>query len=144
MNNFSPVAAEERAFYARRLEAHGILPTEQRVEIARVMLARPQHLSAEQVLARVNAAGTRVSKATVYNTLNLFVAKGLLREVIVCPERVFYDSTTEPHYHVYNVDTNELFDIPSGGLEFARLPDLPAGTVQDGVEVVLKVRTPRG
>ena len=35
------------------------------------------------VLARVNAVDAETSKATVYNTLKLFVESGLVREVIV-------------------------------------------------------------
>jgi len=34
-----------------------------------------------------------VSKATVYNTLNLFVDQGLAREIHADPERCVYDST---------------------------------------------------
>lgn len=51
------------------------------------------------------------SKATVYNTLNLFRDRGLIREVIVDPKRVFYDPNTEPHQHLYSVDTGEITDI---------------------------------
>lgn len=128
---------------ARRLEAHGILPTAQRLEIARVLLAEPQHVSADQLLVKVLAAGGRVSKATVYNTLRLFSEKGLVREVHVDPERVFYDSTTAPHHHLFNLDTGELVDIPPEKVAFSRLPDLPADTVREGVEVIVKVRNRR-
>ena len=58
--------------------------------------------------------GSRVSKATVYNTLNLFCERGLLRTVDVDPSRQYYDSSIESHHHFYNVDTGELIDIPRG------------------------------
>ncbi len=126
---------------AETLARHGISPTAQRIRIADVMLARPQHLSADQVLAAVNASAQPVSKATVYNTLNLFCRKGLLREVIVDPARVFYDSTPEPHHHFYDIDTGELQDIPADEVAFSRLPPLPEGTDTDSVEVVIRVRS---
>ena len=122
-------------------DRHGILPTPQRVEIARVLLERPQHMSADQLIERLRAAGSAVSKATVYNTLNLFSERGLIREVMVDPERKFYDSTTTPHHHFYNVDTRELSDIEDDDIEFLRLPKLPEGTEQDSVEVLIKVRS---
>ena len=75
-----------------RLQAHGIYPTQQRIEVAEIMLSRDQHLSADQVMQMVNRGPVSVSKATIYNTLGLFANKGLLREVIVDPSRVFYDS----------------------------------------------------
>lgn len=123
------------------LEAHGILPTPQRVEVAEILLEKPQHLSADQIIDTLREHDSGVSKATVYNTLNLFSERGLVRELAVDPERKFYDSTTTPHHHFYNVDTRELSDIGDDAVEFLRLPELPEGTEQDSVEVLIKVRT---
>jgi len=129
---------------AERLREYDILPTQQRLRIARALLTRDQHLSADQVLEMVNAVGSRVSKATVYNTLGLFARKGILREVIIDPSRVFYDTNNSKHHHFYNVDTGELSDIEPGQIPVEQLPDAPAGTVVDGVEVVIRVRSERG
>ena len=123
-----------------RIEEHDILATPQRVEIAHILLERPQHLSAEQIIERLKAADSGVSKATVYNTLNLFSERGLIKEVMVDPVRKFYDSTTHPHHHFYNVDSGELADIPDEQVNFAGLPELPEGTERESVEVLIKVR----
>lgn len=125
---------------AAHLQRHDVTPTAQRLQIAEVMFREPQHLSAEQILAAVKAAGAMVSKATVYNTLKLFSEKGLVREVIVDPTRVFYDSTTGAHHHFYNADTGVLTDIVPDDVRFAQLPVLPAGTRQDGIEVIIRLR----
>ena len=122
------------------LGEHGIQPTLQRLEIAQVLFARDQHLSADEVLKMVNQGSTRVSKATVYNTLGLFAAKGLIREVIVDPSRVFYDPNTCDHHHFYNVDTGQLLDIDADQLALLNLPTLPEGTVADGVDVIIRIR----
>jgi Fur family transcriptional regulator, iron response regulator len=121
-------------------EQRGVLPTPQRLEVAEVLLSRPQHLSAEQIIERLKESGSRVSKATVYNTLNLFSERGLVREVMVDPVRKYYDSTTHSHHHFYNMDTGELHDIPDDAVGFSRLPEMPDGTVEDGVEVLIRVR----
>jgi Fur family iron response transcriptional regulator len=84
--------------------------------------------------------GSRVSKATVYNTMNLFSRKGLVRTVEVDPERLYYDSTSKPHHHFYNVDTGELIDIPAASVQLALETSLPEGTVHEGVDVVIRVR----
>lgn len=123
-----------------RLRAHGIGPTRQRLRIAHVLLEAPQHLSADQVLAAVNREQPAVSKATVYNTLRLFTEYGLLREVIVDPTRVFYDSTTQPHHHFYNPRTGELIDIPAERLAVSGLPPAPPGTEPAEVEVIVRLR----
>ncbi|NIV18332.1 MAG: transcriptional repressor [Woeseiaceae bacterium] len=122
------------------LEEHGIMPTPQRLKIASILLERPQHLSADDILGRLRTSRERVSKATVYNTLNLFSERGLVREVMVDPVRKFYDSTTHPHHHFYNVDSGELSDIPDAEVSFRELPQLPEGTERESVEVLIRVR----
>jgi len=124
-----------------RFDELGILSTPQRIEIAEILLEKPQHLSAEQIIDRLRSTGSHVSKATVYNTLNLFSNKGLVNECVVDPERLFYDSTTRPHYHFYNLDTGDLTDIPASGIRVADLPEIPDGGYLDSVEVVIKVRS---
>jgi len=128
---------------ADRLTEAGVVPTPQRLEIAEILLARPQHLSAEQILDTLRKNGSTVSKATVYNTLHLFGEKGLVREVIVDPARTFFDSTTHPHHHFYNVDSGELCDIPDDRIEVLGLPELPDGTEQESVEVMIRIRDRR-
>jgi Fur family iron response transcriptional regulator len=124
----------------KQLAKHGVTPTPQRLEVADVLLERPQHLSAEQILERLREAGSRVSKATVYNTLKLFGERGLIRELTVDPDRRYYDSTTHAHHHFFNVGTGELSDIPEDQVEILELPALPAGTEQESVEVLIRVR----
>ena len=120
---------------------HGILPTTQRVEVAEVILEKPQHLSAEQIIDALKDRGSSVSKATVYNSLNLFGERGLVREITVDPVRKFYDSTTAPHHHFYNADTRELSDIAEEDVRFLRLPELPEGTERESIEVLITVRS---
>lgn len=131
---------ENQQTIANRLASHGAKPTVQRLKLAEVVFERPQHLSAEQVLQAARERGIRVSKATVYNTLNLFVECGLLRELVVDRDRVYYDSTVHEHHHFYNVDTGEMIDIPAESVSFAGVPTAPAGTRQDGVDVIIRVR----
>jgi Fur family transcriptional regulator, iron response regulator len=122
------------------LAERGVLPTAQRIDIALLTLSRPQHLSAEQIIAAIRANGLKISKATVYNTLNLFREQGLLRTVDVDPTRQFYDSSTSPHHHFYNVDSGELTDIPPESVSLQVETALPPGTEQAGVDVVVRVR----
>jgi Fur family iron response transcriptional regulator len=130
----------KRADILVEFSKYGILPTAQRLEVAGILLAKPQHLSAEQIIDRLRIHGSGVSKATVYNTLNLFRERGLVNECLVDPERRFYDSTTEPHHHFYNMDTGELTDIPQQNIQISGLPDLPDDFHIDGIEVVIKGR----
>ncbi len=122
------------------LWGHGITPTNQRVEIARVLFARCVHLSADDVFRLVNDARQRVSKATVYNMLSLFVEKGLIRQVVADPSKIFYDSNPTSHHHFYDVSTGELTDIDATNVKVSGLPPLPEGTTMEGVDVVVRLR----
>jgi Fur family iron response transcriptional regulator len=132
--------ADSRDGVRRTLEVHGVRPTAQRIRMAEVMLAAPCHMTAEQVLAALRLSAARVSKATVYNTLKLFVERGLVRQIHLDPDRCVYDSTREPHHHFQNLDTGEMIDIRPDELAFARMPSLPPGTEIAGVDVVIRLR----
>lgn len=125
------------------LRKHGITSTLQRVEIAQVMLAKLQHLSAEQVLEKVNRGRGIVSKATVYNTLKLFVEKGLVKEVIADPTKIFYEPVSTDHHHFFDVDTGELIDIKGDTIKIDSVPQPPIGYSALGVDVVVRVRAMR-
>ncbi len=122
------------------LRAHGVTPTHQRIEIALALFGRMEHLSADQVMAAVNGRHTETSKATVYNTLKLFVEKRLVREVIVDPSKVFYDPNTGPHHHFYDVVTGEITDIDASLFDLAGLPSLPPGKRADGLDIIIRIR----
>jgi Fur family iron response transcriptional regulator len=126
---------------AEVLRRHGVNPTHQRIEIAYALFSRQEHLSADQILAIVNDRHSETSKATVYNTLNLFLEKRLIREVIVDPNKVFYDPNTEPHHHLYNIDSGKLADIDASSIEISGLPPLPEGMVTEGVDIIVRVRS---
>ncbi len=129
----------ERNEVVSLLQHFKISPTRQRVEIAEYLFQRPQHLSAEKILAGVTQEGNRVSRATVYNTMGLFANKGVVREVLIDRERVFYDSNTEVHQHLYNVDTCELTDVYDAEVSMVSEPELPEGLKIIDTDIIYKV-----
>lgn len=122
------------------LRSVGLPVTLQRVEIARVLFARPAHLSADQVWALVRESSPDTSRSTVYNTLNRFVDKRLIRELLVEPGRVIYDSNMTPHHHLYRSDTGEVSDLSPESLRLVGAPLLPDDVELEQVDVVVRVR----
>lgn len=122
-----------------RLREFGINPTHQRIEIAYALFSRQEHLSADQIMAAVNTKHSETSKATVYNTLNLFIERKLIREVIVDPSKVFYDPNTHVHHHFYDVASGMLTDIDSDELQLNGLPPLPEGMEVDRIDVIVRI-----
>jgi len=123
-----------------RLRSAGIPLTLQRLAIAQIMLCAPVHLTADQVFSRVKGLIPEISRATVYNTLKLFSEKGLVRELVIDAERTVFDSNTEPHPHVYNVETGELTDLGAGDLKVVGSARLPEGVEVEAVDIVVRVR----
>ena len=129
-----------RADVEATLRAHSVQPTPRRVELGMLLLARPCHVSADQLLLTLRKSGSAISKATVYNTLNLFSRAGIIREVAVNPSRLVYDSNTTLHHHFLDEDTGELVDIDAAGIRLRRLPALPEGMEASSVEVIIRLR----
>ena len=90
--------------------------------------------------AGLRGQGLRVSKATIYNTLNLFAASGLIRQLSVGGDRSWFDSNTDAHYHFHDIETGALMDVSLKDVEFQRLPDVPAGMQVDGIDLVIRLR----
>lgn len=122
------------------LRSRKVTPTAQRMQIAGILFDKEAHFSAEEVFNEVNKTDASASKATVYNTLGLFVERGLIRKVLVDPTKCFYDSNVTSHHHFYDLDSGEIRDIMPEQISLKDMPDLPEGTCLDSVEVVVRVR----
>ncbi|MFT3664826.1 Fur family transcriptional regulator [Piscinibacter sp.] len=127
----------------QRLRTAGVLPTLQRMAVAGVLLREPRHMTAEQVLRAARELLPPISRATVYSVLQLFVRRGLLKELPIAGAATVYDSNVAPHHHLYNVDTGEVSDLPSLAVRLDGLPELPAGLTLDEVDVIVRVRQRR-
>jgi len=92
------------------------------------------------VLERMRQSHDPISRATVYNTLELFVRHGLLKELQVEGSATVYDSNTEPHHHLFHEDSGKVSDLPhSMSLSVLGLDALNDVEVC-GVEVMVRVR----
>jgi Fur family iron response transcriptional regulator len=127
---------------AELLRAKHIQPSAQRLAVAGYVLDTDEHPSAEQVFATVKAARPAISRATVYNTLNLFVAKGLLRSLVLAEGKVLFDPHVEPHHHFVDEATGEIHDVPWDALEVSRVGALEGLDVRE-YQVVLRGRRTR-
>ena len=125
---------------ASKIQTSNILLTQQRLSIARLLFSKLQHLSANQVLEQLSRNDNSPSQATAYNTLRLFLEKGLLSQVIMGLNKTFYDTNLSKHHHLYNTDTDTLKDVPINQIEISNLPELPPDTLFDSVDIIVRVR----
>ena len=121
------------------LRAHGIQPSAQRLAVAEYVLRTQDHPSADEVLARVRGRVPMISRATVYNTLNLFVEKGLLRQFVLAEGRLVFDPHVAPHHHFVDDESGTIVDVPWDALEVKRVEKLQGLDVKE-YQVVLRGR----
>jgi Fe2+ or Zn2+ uptake regulation protein len=125
-----------------QLRAHGIQPSAQRLAVAEYVLRTQDHPSADEVLARVRGRVPMISRATVYNTLHLFVEKGLLRQFVLAEGRLVFDPHVAPHHHFVDEATGAIHDVPWDALDVRRVEKLKGLEVSEYQVVLRGRRTP--
>jgi Fur family iron response transcriptional regulator len=121
------------------LAAKGIRPTRPRVQIGQLLFREGgRHFTAEQIYDEAAIFRPRPVLATIYNTLREFMANGLLREVAVYGNRIWFDTTVGPHFHYFVDGSDELFDIPDAMLPQLQI-EAPPGMRVVGVDVVVRL-----
>jgi Fe2+ or Zn2+ uptake regulation protein len=128
---------------AHLLSEHGIQPSAQRLAVAEYVLDTDAHPPADRVFAEVRSRIPMISRATVYNTLNLLVRKGLLRQLVLAEGKVVFDPHVAPHHHFVDEVTGAIRDIPWDALEVRKIETLKGVKVRE-YQVVLRGTSTRG
>lgn len=143
-SKFVPMNQTQHQALIDRLERHDIRPSAQRLAIASYVLATADHPSADAVWSRVKATFPMVSRATVYNTLQLFTEKGLLKQLVLAEGSIVFDPIVAPHHHFVDDETGAIQDIPWTALKVGKVDDLEGIDVRDYMVVVRGRRRAKG
>jgi Fe2+ or Zn2+ uptake regulation protein len=117
----------------------GIQPTPQRMAVVNYILKTTAHPSADEVLAKVRKECPTVSRATVYNTLNLLVEKSLLKTQVLREGKVVFDPNINRHHHLIDEVSGKIYDIPWDALKVTGENSLEDFDVKE-FQVILKGR----
>jgi Fur family iron response transcriptional regulator len=129
-------------YSVKLLQDAGLRLTQQRMSVASILFdGTHKHMTAEQVHAAAGKERMKVSLATVYNTLHQFTTAGLLREVVIDRNRIYFDTNTGSHHHFFDESGGHLTDIPAHSVVISRLPKPPKGAKVKQVDVVIHVRS---
>jgi Fur family iron response transcriptional regulator len=124
----------------RRLEAAGVRPTRQRVDLGRTIFgAGDRHFTAEMIYEETRSIRFAPTRGTIYNTLNEFARCGLLREIALYDAKLWYDTKTGPHFHFYSEETEELSDILDEWLPRIDIP-APEGTRITAIDIIVRLK----
>lgn len=119
------------------LRDSGIQPSAQRVAVGDYVLHTGEHPSADLVWKRVRERFPWISRATVYNTLNLFVEKGLLQRLNLSEDSVVFDPITETHHHFIDEKSGVIHDVPWDKVQVCNIESLRDFEVHD-YQVVMR------
>jgi Fur family iron response transcriptional regulator len=135
------VAYADRKQLERVLAERGIQPSAQRLAVAEYVLSTTDHPAADRVFEEARARIPMISRATVYNTLNLLVRKRLLKELVLAPGKVVFDPNLGPHHHFIDERTGVIEDVPWDALEVRDIGALRGMKVRDYQVVLHGTRT---
>ena len=128
--------------HTKRLRSSGLRPTKQRLAICKALFDRKEtfHFTIEKLkkIAEKNN-NTKISLATLYNTVDAFKKKGYLKEIFLKGGETFFDTNTKNHHHFYDEDMSQLVDIEDKNISIDYLPKTPNGKKIKSVEVLVKI-----
>ena len=120
-----------------RLREAKLRPTAQRVAVCRFVLCQADHPTAETVKKWADDNFSKMSLATVYNTLGSLVKAGLLREFrFPHSDSVVYDDNLSEHHHFLDVRTGVIEDIPADAIKVRA--DLSGKYTLHSIQVILR------
>ena len=123
-----------------RLRNAGLRSTRQRLALARLLFSHgDRHVTAEVLYNEAKDQRINLALATVYNALNDFTAKGLLREIVLDSNRSCFDTNVSDHHHFLYERSGRLEDIPAEQVRISALPKAPGGAPVSRVDVIIRV-----
>ena len=134
LNDFSP--------YVDRLRSSGLRPTKQRLTICRILFDRKDtfHFTIDKLKKKIEkSTKSKISLATVYNTVHAFKNNGYLKEISLQGNKTFFDTNSKSHHHFYDQDTGDLVDIKNEDIILSKLPSTPKGKKIKEIEVTVSI-----
>jgi Fur family peroxide stress response transcriptional regulator len=96
---------------AAKLINKNIKPSYQRIRIFRYLIENQNHPTVDQIFSALQKELLTLSKTTVYNTLDLFVDKKLVRPLTIEENELRFDINVEDHGHFKCESCGQLFDF---------------------------------
>ena len=128
--------------FEKKLRSVGLRPTRQRLDICEVLFDRKEtfHFTIDDLRKILKTKlNTKMSIATIYNTINSFKHKGYIKEISLNSEKTYFDTNVTNHHHFYNETTNELIDFHDNDFDQFKLRKNLPGKKIKSIEVLVKV-----
>ena len=129
--------------YTQKLRSSNLRPTKQRLKICQFLFDREKtfHFTVESLNKKINKnKDTKLSLATIYNTVEAFTNAGYLKEILTSKNKSYYDTNIKSHHHFYDEESKELTDIKYNQIKLSKVPTPPKGKKIKNLEVVIRIQ----
>ena len=137
------IISDNLKIYVQKLRSSNLRPTKQRLRICQFLFDREKtfHFTVETLNKKINKNRvTKVSLATIYNTVEAFTSAGYLKEILTSKNKSYYDTNIKSHHHFYDEASRELTDIKYNQVKLSKVPNPPKGKKIKNLEVVIRVQ----
>ena len=137
------IISDNLKMYVQKLRSSNLRPTKQRLKICQFLFSREKtfHFTVETLNKKINKnRATKVSLATIYNTVEAFTSAGYLKEILTSKNKSYYDTNIKSHHHFYDEESKELTDINYNQVKLSKVPNPPKGKKIKNLEVVIRIQ----
>ena len=128
--------------YIEKLRNSGLRPTKQRLQICEVLFNRDKtfHFTINELEQKIKKQiNSKISLATVYNTVHAFEKKGYLKQIPINSNQTYFDTNVSDHHHFYDLKDGRLIDLENsdvGPIDILKKVD---GKKIKSIEVLVKL-----
>ena len=128
--------------YIIKLRNSGLRPTNQRIRICEILFNTEKtfHFTIKDLVKMIeNTENTKISLATVYNTVHAFNKKGYLKEIPINSSQSYFDTNISHHHHFFDEEEKKLIDLEKQDVHPIKIKKSIPGKKIKSVEVLVKI-----
>ena len=128
--------------YVDKLRNSGLRPTKQRLQICEVLFDADKtfHFTINELEKKIKKQiNSKISLATVYNTIHAFEKKGYLKQIPINSNQTYFDTNVSDHHHFYDLNDDKLIDLENCDVGPINILKKINGKKIKSVEVLVKL-----
>ncbi len=128
--------------YIEKLRNLGLRPTKQRLQICEVLFNRDKtfHFTINELEQKIKKQiNSKISLATVYNTVHAFEKKGYLKQIPINSNQTYFDTNVSDHHHFYDLKDGRLIDLENSDVGPINILKKVDGKKIKSIEVLVKL-----
>jgi len=129
--------------YIDKLRNSGLRPTKQRLQICQVLFDTEKtfHFTINELEQKIkNKLESKISLATIYNTVHAFEKKGYLKQIPINSNQTYFDTNVTDHHHFYDLKDGKLIDLENSDVGPINIKKKINGRKIKSVEVLVKLQ----